>query len=326
MNNLQPFLVLSWLDAPAVTRGVLLLGCVGVGLCVTLLAHRIRLPLWTRRDTAHLTSYLTPYRRLDEERMSRVRQQISVDPEIIVLSALRITSPRVRLVHFRLLGSLVPVLGFLLGRFPVLPALMAGLLGYVVTDAWLRGHWQRFRSGLEEELPVFVSRLGAMLLLNESLTACLEEVIDTLDPRESRLRLWMQVYLQGLRQEGTDFLEHARDQANRISPSLALVVFQMGRVVETGGSGFARAFAGAAQELQAILEVRAVASAKAEASRSAITLLLIVMGVIIGIMVASPAMRQGYADPTAQLILMVSLATMALGHYILNGMITDALA
>ena len=323
MTSLWPF---PELDLPWATHGVLLLGCVCLGLCVALLARRLRWPRRRiRRETAHLASYLTPYRRLEEGQTSAARRRISVDPEVIVLSTLGIASPRIRLLHLRLIGSVVPALGFLLGHFPVLPALMAGLLGYVVTDAWLKGRWQKFRSGLEEELPVFVSRLGAMMLLNESLTACLEEVIDTLDPERSKLRLWMQVYLQGLRQEGTDFLEHARVQANRISPSLALVVFQMGRVVETGGSGFARAFAGAAQELQMILEVRAVAAAKAEAARSAIALLLIIMGVVIGLMATSPAMRQGYADPTAQMILMAALGTMALGHYILNGMITDAL-
>ncbi len=305
---------------------IMLAGCASTGLCLTFLLRCVRWPRrHLRRETARITSYLAPYQSLEESKESGTRRQIRVDPEFIVLSTLRVFPPRTRLIHLRLAGSLIPAFGFMVARFPILPAVMAGLLGFVVTDAWLKGRWQKFRTGVEEELPVFVSRLGAMMLLNESLTACLEEVIDTLDPAESKLRVWMQVYLQGVRQEGRDFLEHAREQANRISPSLALVVFQMGRVVATGGSGFARAFAGSAAELQMILEVRAVAAAKAEAARSGISLLLIIMGVVIGLMATSPAMREGYTDPTAQLILMGALGTMALGHYILNGMITDAL-
>ncbi len=310
---------------PALIQSLLLLGCICAGLCVALLTRRLRIPWRTRRTTSHLSAYLDSYRRAEVETDAAARRHISIDPEVIVLSTLGIASSRIRLIHIRLLGSLVPALGFLLGRFPLLPACMVGLLGYVVVDAWLKGRWQKFRTGMEEELPVFVSRLGAMMLLNESLTACLAEVLDTLDPNTSKLRLWMQVYLQGLRQEGMEFLDHARVQANRISPSLALVVFQMGRVVETGGAGFARAFAGSAQDLQMILEVRAVAAAKADGARSAIALLLVIMGVVIGLMATSPAMRAGYVDATAQMILMAALGTMALGHYILNGMITDAL-
>ena len=300
----------------------LLLGCLLSGYCLQLLLSRIR---WRRHRGDAVRAYLTPFRPPEKGAGAAARKLLQVDPDYVILSSLHITSPRVQLQHLRVLGGLVPVLGLLAARFPLLPSLVVGVLGFVVMDAWLKGRWQKFRASVEAELPTFVSRLGAMLLLNESLTACLDEVLETLPPESSPLRVWMDGYLQGIRQEGKDFLDHAREQANRISPSLALVVFQLGRVVETGGVGFAHAFASSAEEMQTILEVRAVAAAKAEGARNSIAILLAIMGVVIALMAASPGMREGFLDVTAQTILMAALGTMAFGYYFLTGMIADAL-
>jgi len=300
----------------------LLLGCLACGYCVQYLLRKIQ---WPRRGAAAVQAYLVPVRPIEYGTAATARRLLQVDPDYVVLSSLRITSHRVRLHHLRVLGGLMPVIGLLAARFPLLPALVSGVLGFVVMDAWLKGRWQQFRSRVETELPMFVSRLGAMLLLNESLTACLDEVLETLPPESSLLRVWMEGYLQGVRQEGKDFLDHARAQANRISPSLALVVFQLGRVVETGGVGFAQAFAASAEEMQTILEVRAVAAAKAEGARNAIAILLAVMGVVTALMAATPDMRAGFRDATAQAILTGALGVMAFGYYFLTGMIADAL-
>ena len=300
----------------------LLLGCLLCGHCLRYWLGRIR---WRRHRGAAVQAYLAPFRPVTHGAGATAHKLLQVDPDYVILSSLRITSPRIRLQHLRVMGGLVPVLGLLAARFPLLPSLVAGALGFVVLDAWLKGRWQNFRSRVEAELPTFVSRLGAMLLLNESLTACLDEVLETLPPESSPLRVWMDGYLQGVRQEGKDFLDHARAQANRISPSLALVVFQLGRVVETGGVGFAQAFAASAEEMQTILEVRAVAAAKAEGARNSIAILLAIMGVVIALMAASPNMREGFRDATAQTILMAALGAMTFGYYFLTGMIADAL-
>ncbi len=300
----------------------LLLGCLLCGHCLRYWLGRIR---WRRHRGAAVQAYLAPSRPAAHGAGATAHTLLQVDPDYVILSSLRITSPRIRLQHLRVMGGLVPVLGLLAARFPLLPSLVAGVLGLVVLDAWLKGRWQNFRSRVEAELPTFVSRLGAMLLLNESLTACLDEVLETLPPESSPLRVWMDGYLQGVRQEGKDFLDHARAQANRISPSLALVVFQLGRVVETGGVGFAQAFAASAEEMQTILEVRAVAAAKAEGARNSIAILLAIMGLVIALMAASPDMREGFRDATAQTILMAALGAMAFGYYFLTGMIADAL-
>lgn len=303
-------------------RAALLLGCLLCGWCLSRLLTRIRL---RPRREADVQRFLSPYRATEPGAAETARRLLQVDPEYVILASLRIVPPRMGLRHLRLLGGGLPVLALAAARMPLLPALMAGLLGYVITDAWLKGRWQKYRAALEAELPTFVSRLGAMLLLNESLTACLDEALDTLPPETSALRVWMSGYVRGLRREGREFLDHAREQANRISPALALLVFQLGRVAETGGAGFAQAFAAAAEEMQSILEVRAAAAAKAEGARSAIAMLLAIMGLVLAIMSASSDMREGFRGIAAQSVLMGALGVMAFGYAFLTGMIADVL-
>ncbi|MBX3000699.1 MAG: hypothetical protein KF893_19415 [Caldilineaceae bacterium] len=109
------------------------------------------------------------------------------------------------------------------------------------------------------------------------------------------------------------------------SNSPALVVSELGRFFETGGSGFTRDFATTADELAAILEARAVSGSKAESARSAVHLLLVIMGLILLLLLSSPAQRADFAHPTAQLVTAASLATMAYGYLFLNGMVDEAL-
>ena len=131
--------------------------------------------------------------------------------------------------------------------------------------------------------------------------------------------------LAGWQAQGEAFLAQAHLEANQISPLLGLTVYQIRRLAETGGAGAAKAFATTAEELSAILEARAVASSKAEGARQAVLTMLVIMAVILGIMLSSPTIRQGYNDPTAQLVAAGALAVMGFGYVTLNGMIAEAL-
>ncbi len=125
--------------------------------------------------------------------------------------------------------------------------------------------------------------------------------------------------------ESQAFFDDARREAAQLSPSLALVVFQLGRFFETGGAGFARSFTTTAEELSAILEARAVAGSKAESARGAVLTMLAIMGVILFLLLSSPSIRLGFRDPVVQTIAAVSLAAMGAGYALLNSMIDEAL-
>lgn len=248
----------------------------------------------------------------------------SVDRARVILAALGLPRREGLLTAIKVTAAVVPALLLLLLGIPVVPAAGAGALVGMLTHTWLEGRWRRFRVGLESELPTFVSRLASTLLVTGSPLLALEEVTNTLAD-QSPLRAWMERLVAGIRTGGQRHIEDTRAEAAALSPSLALVVFELGRFFETGGSGFTKAFATTAEELSAILEARAVSGSKAESARSAVHTMLAIMGVILLLMLSSPVQRVGFAHPVAQLVTAVSLAAMAYGYLFLNGMIDEAL-
>lgn len=250
--------------------------------------------------------------------------QPSVDRERVILASLGLPQREGLLTAIKVTAGALPALLLLLFGFPFVPAAGAGALVGMLVHAWLEGRWRKFRVGLESELPTFVSRLASTLLVTGSPLLALEEVTTTLAD-DSPLRAWMERLVAGIRTGGQRHMEQARQEAAAISPSLALVVFELGRFFETGGSGFTKAFATTADSLSAILEARAVSGSKAESARGAVHTMLAIMGFILLLMLSSPVQRTGFAHPTAQLVTAASLAAMAYGYLFLNGMIDEAL-
>jgi hypothetical protein len=243
--------------------------------------------------------------------------------EVDINAALGLVKPAyAKYLYLSVVGGAMLLL--LLAGMPLAPALGGGALAYVLADEFLKGGPRKARLAIEQELPTFVSRLGGMLLVTGSPRAAVEEITATLIEGKP-LRTWLERLLAGWQAQGEAFLAQAHLEANQISPLLGLTVYQIRRLAETGGAGAAKAFATTAEELSAILEARAVAGAKAEGARQAVLTMLVIMAVILGIMLSSPTIRQGYNDPTAQLVAAGALAVMGFGYVTLNGMIADAL-
>ncbi len=246
------------------------------------------------------------------------------DRDAAILLSLGLRPDKRILTGMRAAALAVPTLLLLLGGMPPVAALGGGALCLVLVHAFLVGRWHKLRIQIEAELPTFVSRLAGTLLVTASPLKALSEVTDTLDA-DSPLRRWLERLRAGVRMESQAFFDEARREAAALSPSLALVVFQLGRFFETGGAGFARSFTTTAEELSAILEARAVAGSKAESARGAVLTMLAIMGVILFLLLSSPSIRQGFRDPVVQAIAAMSLAAMGAGYALLNSMIDDAL-
>ncbi len=294
---------------------LLLAGAAAAGATVFLLSQRLALP-GSRAPIRALARHLerSPAPVPDD----RVRTQ-----EAFLASSLGLPPRPGFLVGLRLAATLLPALALLLLGYPLVPALGGGALVGVLFHHWLAGRWHRFRLALEQELPTFVSRLAATLLVTGAPLPALEEVLATL-PQDSPLRAWLLPVLARLHTQGPQALEQAREEALLLSPSLALLLFQLGRFFQTGGAGFVQAFATTADQLAAILEARALASAKAHAARSAVHMMLAILGAILLLMLAAPAQRPGFAHPLAQLVSALALLTMALGYLLLDRLIREA--
>lgn len=286
-------------------------------LTIYLLATRLRINLGPAPARA-LSEYLGA---VDEADACR---HPAIEREAVILASLGLPRKEGLLMALQIVSGILPAAILLIFGFPLVPAAGAGALVAMLVHGWLEGRWRSFRVAIEGELPTFVSRLASTLLVTGSPLLALEEVTDTLSD-ESPLRAWMERLVAGVRTGGHRQIELARDEAALISPSLALVVFELGRFFETGGGGFNRAFASTAESLSAILEARAIAGSKAESARGAVHTMLAIMGVILLLMLSSPVQRAGFAHPTAQMVTATSLGAMAYGYLFLSGMIDDAL-
>lgn len=252
------------------------------------------------------------------------RPTAAEDAEAAGINAALGLLPRRFVLAAQIGGAVAPWLLALFMGLPFIPALGLAALGYILADTFLKGRWRKARLAVEADLPLFVSQLGGQLLVTQAPLKAVEEVVGNL-AEGSVLRLWLARLLKGLRLEGSAYLDKGRAEAMQITPLLGLVLYEIGRLAETGGSGFAVAFTTTADELSAILEARAVAGSKAEAARGAVLTMLVIMGIVLGMMLSSPSIRAGFAAPTAQLVAGAALAAMAFGYVFLNGMINDAL-
>lgn len=250
---------------------------------------------------------------------------IHLNKDAIILNSLGLPYGAHVLPAVRVLAGALPGLLLLLLGYPLVLVLGGGVLGAILAGTWLQGRWRNFCNQVEQELPTFTSRLSGTLLVTASPVAALEDVVSGLS-KEAPLRLWMEVFLEGIRQPGRlRFITRAQQEASVVTVSLSLVVFEIGRLLETGGSGFTLAFTSTAEHLTSILRARAVARSKAESARSSVLTMIAIMGVIVLLMLSNEQNRVAYQDPLVQIISLACLGAMALGYVLLNNMIDESL-
>ena len=312
---------LHTLPAEVPREAPVLAAAVMAGMTVAVLAQRLDLRSLFAPDAARV---LRAYTRADAAGETRGEVSLAVDREAAILASLGLPPKPGLLAGIRALAAVLPAGVAFLAGLPAVVALAAGVLGGLIAHTHLEGRWRAFCARVEADLPVFVSRLSASLLVTSSPIAALTQVVETLE-EGSALRAWMEAFLQGL--QGPDreaFLERAMDAAADISVSLSLVVFQVGRLLETGGTGFVEAFTTTSHLLSVILDARAVAAARAESARTAVTLMLLIIAGVMGLMLAAPEVRAGFREPLAQAMAVLALVMMAGGYVVMNGMINDA--
>jgi hypothetical protein len=292
------------------------------GLTVLVTARRIKFRLPRRSAGRSVLAYMDAHEDdADEGPVTNIR----LNKEAIILSSLGLPYRPHLLLALRILAGVFPAILLLFLGYPVVLALGGGVLGAILAGTWLQGRWRKFCNQVEQELPTFTSRLSGTLLVTASPVAALEDVVSGL-AADAPLRLWMEVFLQGIRQPGRlRFITRAQQEASVVTVSLSLVVFEIGRLLETGGSGFTQAFTSTAAPLTSILRARAVARSKAESARSSVLTMIAIMGVIVLLMLSNEQNRIAYRDPLVQVISLVCLGAMAVGYVVLNNMIDEAL-
>lgn len=191
--------------------------------------------------------------------------------------------------------------------------------GALFFDGWVTEQWRTMQNQIEDEIPMFLLRMNAVVKTTPNIAVALEEVSKTLVPKKP-LRAWVERLARALQQRGRKALAEAQEEAMVLSPSLGVVVVLLGRLAETGGSGFADAFGQAADSLSDVLDARVTARAKGASAQGT---LFILAGVTLLMMVGMT--NGGYANsPVIQTMFAVSIVWMTVGMIVVKKMLQEA--
>jgi Flp pilus assembly protein TadB len=223
----------------------------------------------------------------------------------------------------RLAGALILALLIWWIGFPLLAVPAGAVVGWMLAGGIVESAWNRMRRELEDEIPTFLSRLASTVQADPNVLQAVEEVGETLRG-QGPLHVWIRRLVARVRAGGRPALLGMLAEAESISPSLGLAVFEVARLWETGGSGYVEAFAHAANNLGEILESRARAEAKAAGMKSAIRVVLGSLVLVVAVLLRNPTISASIRSPAVQVAYLAIALWVALGWKVVDGMIEEA--
>lgn len=210
----------------------------------------------------------------------------------------------------------------LLLRLPAILLLAAPVLGFGVVRGQLNTAWHAMRHAIERELPTFLLRMAATIQATPNVPEAIADVTASLDP-SGPLFAWMSRLQAAIQTGGRRGLDDLQAEAGSISPSLLLVVLELARLWETGGSGYGEAFRLASTNLASILEGRASAAAKADGAWGTVRIILLALGGSLVVAMSSSAGSGLFSTPAVQLGLVLVVAWAALGWSVIGDTIRE---
>jgi len=196
---------------------------------------------------------------------------------------------------------------------PFVTSLVGLLAGRVFVNGWVSRSWNKVRTEMENELPSLLMRLSSVLQTTPNVPSALEMVSETLRSN-GPLRAWAQEMAARMHKEGYGVIQDIRAGAAAISTSLAIAAELIGRVWQTGGEGYMKAFDAAAENLEGVLNARVEARAKGAGAQGTVNILTIMTFGMIGFMLHSPALAQATSSPLIQIAYAIVSLVIVFGH------------
>jgi len=209
------------------------------------------------------------------------------------------------------IALVIPIL--IVGLPPVL-AIAAPFLGYVAINAYFDGKWEAVRLDIDKELPTMLTRLSSLLKANPNLIETLDNVAEGLDP-DKPLKDWIRRFAARLQASGRQGLDETQAEAQRISPALLLAVVEIGRLWETGGSGYIEALRLAAVNMADLMETRSQASAVAAGAWGTARTILLALSFTLGTVLVNPISKPAFQTPLMQGVMLAALIWAGFGYW-----------
>ncbi len=203
---------------------------------------------------------------------------------------------------------------------------MVGLLGgLLLMDGLIDGTWDKVRTSIEREIPVFLNGFSSTIQVTQDVLHAVEEEADSLSPN-GPLRGWlMQRLVTEGQSRGQECMKELIDEAFTVSSSLGIMVFLINRLWETGGKEWGRAFAMAGSNIEGILDARIMAQSAGEGAKGSVKIIALMTSLVIFSMVRNPSVADAMKMPLMQLVYAGLVLMMLFGWTFMSNMINDAL-
>ncbi len=207
---------------------------------------------------------------------------------------------------------------------PLVLVLAAVFIGFVGVNALVDSKWDTQRLEIEREIPVMLTRLSSLLKANPNLIETLDNIAEGLDPQKP-LKDWVRRFASKLQSSGRKGLEEMQEEASGISPSLMLAVVEIGRLWETGGSGYGEALRLAAGNMSDLMETRSQANAVAVGAWGTARTILLALGFTLGMVLINPVSKPFFSTTLMQIALLATLIWGGIGYWNIKDSINEVL-
>ncbi len=114
-------------------------------------------------------------------------------------------------------------------------------------------------------------------------------------------------------------------EAQAISPSLGIAIFEIGRLWETGGPGYVKAFNMAAENIGDALKARSLAHAKGDGAKGSIRMIVLALVGVMVFLFRTPQFAASLQDTTIQIVFAFMLGWMFFGWSVIDSIIESAI-
>lgn len=217
---------------------------------------------------------------------------------------------------------LVGVLHFIF-LFPLATSMVGFVCALLIFNSLIEQSWKKLRNEIEKEIPIFLSGFTSTIQVNPNVLQAVEEEAAVL-AMDSSLKRWLIDRFVRLGQDrGVVALEEITEEAFRVSNSLGIMVFLIGRLWKTGGMEWKRSFGLAASNLEGVMEARMFGIAAGSAAKNSVLAIAMVTGALILVMARNPLLSQSLDNPVVQIVYAIAIIMMVFGYGFMDDMVDN---
>lgn len=196
----------------------------------------------------------------------------------------------------------------------VLYALAGGAAaGFVLVEVWVASVWGRMRTDINEDLPVYFRNLAGVLKVNTNIVNAMDTASQVLDENRP-LYQWVQYAVREA--QGAPYaLADLVDEAYALSPHLGMMMFQVRRYSETGGTGYTNGFRLAADGIAEMLDIKRLGISQAKRAYNLIYMFIALSVFSLGVMIWNPTGREMFLHSTMGRLALLGVFVIALAGY-----------